>query len=112
MSFEGVWRVEMLGPYGWETVSTAFLLDGQYFGASADHRSVGRYEVDGDKLMVRARITQSGKVRTIFGETKQQVELRVDAKQKKSGKIVGLAYPAENRDYEVRVRMTRLEKLG
>ena len=112
MSVEGVWKVEMLGPYGWEKISTAFLLDGKYLGASADHHSVGVYREDGGQISMQARVTQHGKLRTIFGETKKQLDMHIDAKEKKSGKIVGLAHPAENRDFEVRVRLVRLQKLG
>ena len=111
MSIEGVWRVEMLGPYGWEKVAIAFMQNGQYLAASADHHTVGRYEEDGEKIELKTQITQHGKTRTIFGETKKKVEMRIEGKQKKSGKIVGLAHPADNRDFEVKVRLTRLEKL-
>lgn len=43
MSVNGIWKVEMLGPYGWESVSTAFLEDGKYRAASEDHYTVGNY---------------------------------------------------------------------
>ena len=45
MSVEGVWKIEMLGPYGWEAVSTAFVENGRYLGASQDHYTIGHYEV-------------------------------------------------------------------
>ena len=45
MSVEGVWKVEVMGPHGWERIATALLKDGRYFGASADHYSTGSYEV-------------------------------------------------------------------
>lgn len=111
MSFEGVWQVEMMGPYGWEKIATAFLHKGEYLSAGADHYSVGTYEEDGDKITVDVKIKQHGKTRTIFGETKKQVEARIDGKLKKSGKITGMSHPAENRNFEVKVRLTRLEKL-
>ena len=111
MSFEGVWKVEMLGPYGWEKMSTAIVRDGQYFAASTEHHSVGDYEEDGEKITVRARITQDGKMRTVFGETKKRLEMRIDAEHNKSGKVVGFAYPADNKNFKVKVRLTRLEKL-
>lgn len=111
MSVEGVWKVEMLGPYGWEIISTAILREGHFFAASAEHHSLGSYETDGADLVVKARVTQDGKVQTIFGETKKHVDMRIEAKQKKSGKIVGFAHPADNQDFDIKMRMTRLQKL-
>ena len=111
MSFEGVWQVEMMGPYGWEKIATAFLRDGRYLGAGADHYSVGSYEEDGEKITVDVNIKQHGKTRTIFGESKKQVEARMEGTLKKSSKIIGTSHPADNRDFEVRVRLTRLAKL-
>ena len=56
MNVEGVWKVELLGPYGWESLSTAFIENGRYLSASQDHYTLGRYEVDGDRIRVVARI--------------------------------------------------------
>jgi len=30
MSCEGIWEVEMRGPYGWERIATAFMRNGEY----------------------------------------------------------------------------------
>ena len=52
MKLDGIWKVEMLGPYGWEAVSTAFLENGRYLSASQDHYVLGRYIVNGDNIRV------------------------------------------------------------
>ena len=111
MSFEGVWQVEMLGPYGWEKIATAFLLNGQYLAAGADHHSVGSYEEDGEAIKAKIKVSQHDKTRTLFGESKKQVDIRIEGKLKKTGKIVGSGYPADDRSFEVKVRLTRLQKL-
>jgi hypothetical protein len=111
MHVDGVWKVEMLGPYGWENVSTAFLEKGHYRGASADHHSIGSYDQDGEEIRVQARLVQHGSIRTIFGENKKQLSLRIQGTYQEPNYILGFAYPAESRDYEVRVRLTRLEDL-
>jgi hypothetical protein len=54
MKFDGVWKIEILGPYGWEAVSTAFLEKGRYLAASQDHYTIGKYEVSGDSIKVEA----------------------------------------------------------
>ena len=53
-NIEGVYKVEMLGPYGWENFSTAFLHDGEFRSASAKHFTDGTYRVDGEKFRVDA----------------------------------------------------------
>ena len=54
MKVDGIWKVEMLGPYGWEPVSTAFLENGRYLSASQDHYVIGRYLVNEDTIRVEA----------------------------------------------------------
>ena len=111
MSFEGVWRVEIMGPYGWQAIGTAFLRKGEYLAAGEDHHAVGSYKEDGDKIDVDVNVTQHGKTRTVFGETKKHIEARIEGKLKKPGKITGTLHPPKNRDYDLKLRMTRVEGL-
>ena len=57
MSCEGVRKVEIKGPYGWERLATAFMRNGEYLGASVNHYSVGRYKEDGDNLEISMDVT-------------------------------------------------------
>src|SRR5210317_1670511 len=75
MSVNGIWKVEMLGPYGWESMSTAFLEDGRYQASSQDHYAVGRYELSGTHIKVAAATHSHGEVRTMFGAREPQMEL-------------------------------------
>ena len=43
---DGIYRVELLGPYGWERFSTAFIQGGEFRSASAEHFTAGRYQVE------------------------------------------------------------------
>ena len=81
MSCEGIWEVEMRGPYGWERIVTAFMRNGEYLGASANHYSVGSYKQDGDDLEISVHITQYGDLRTVFGR-KSMTKLHVTSKCK------------------------------
>ena len=111
MSFEGVWQIEILGPYGWQKIGTAFMLNGQYLAAGKDHHAVGSYKEDGDKIQVDVNVTQHGKTTTVFGETKKHIEARIEGKLEKPGKITGRLHPPKNRDYDLMLRMTRVETL-
>ena len=109
MSVEGVWKVEMMGPYGWEKHGTAFLRDGRYLGASAAHYSTGSYEVDGEAFTGDFEVFQYGKVRAIFGSKKKHLNTRLEAKIKKEGKIVGKSHSiVSKKKFEVKMRLTRL----
>ena len=111
MSCEGVWRVEMMGPYGWESIATAFMKDGQYFEASANHYTVGTYKVDGDKLEISDATTQYGASRTLLGTNfmeKMPTKSRCDIKE---NEITGTTRAKDIESHEIRIRLTRLESI-
>ncbi len=99
----------MLGPYGWDPIATAFLEDGKYRSASENHYTVGSYEVSGDRIEISAVIVQHGKVRTVFGEKKEKIDLKF------KGEIEGDQMKGQARNdkgaYEVSFRTTRLADL-
>lgn len=108
MSVNGIWKVEAMGPYGWERIATAFLEDGRYLGASVDHFSTGSYEVTDEAFTADLQLNQYGKVRSVFGTKKKHMNTRLEAKIKKEGKIVGKSRLAEGKKFEVKMRLTRL----
>ena len=109
MSANGIWKVEMLGPYGWEAIATAFLEDGKYRSASENHYTVGNYEVSGNRIEISAVGVQHGKARTVFGDTKKEMDLIFQ------GEIKGDEIKGQARDekdaYQISFRATRLADL-
>ena len=109
MSVDGIWKIEMLGPYGWETVSTAFLERGRYHAASQDHYAIGKYKVDGNQIQVQATTESHGKLRTMFGAQAPSVDLSF------SGEIDGDQINGQAEDkkakYSVTFRAVRLADL-
>ena len=110
MSVNGIWRIEMLGPYGWESVATAFLEDGKYRSASENHYTVGDYEVSGDQIRITAVLAQHGKARTVFGKKEKQMNLSFDG-QVDVDRITGQARDDEG-TYQVSYRAIRLAQLN
>ena len=111
MSCEGIWKVEMRGPYGWERIGTGFMRNGEYLGASANHYSVGSYKQDGDDLEMSYHITQYGDLRTVFGR-EAMTELDVTSKCKiKKNKIVCTSHAKGIKNFDVQLRLTRLDSL-
>lgn len=111
MSFDGVWQVEVLGPYGWEEIGTAFLVKGQYLSAGKGHHSVGRYSGDGGNIEVTVDVTQHGSAQTVFGETKKHIEAMIEGRLEGTDSIVGKLNPRDSRDYDLKIRLTRLGTL-
>lgn len=112
MSCEGVWVVEMKGPYGWERIAIAFLKNGEYLGAGPNHYSVGTYKQDGDKFEMTVVVTQHGQLRTIFGK-KFAGKLQITLSGKiEDDKITGTSKAKGMKHFDVMVRLTRIDKFG
>ena len=111
MSVDGVWKVEMMGPYGWEKLATAFLDGGRYLAASTNHYATGNYVVDDGAVSGDFDVFQHGKCRAIFGSKKRHMQITLDAKIKKEDKIVGKIHAKDGKKFEVKMRLTRLSDL-
>jgi hypothetical protein len=110
MSVNGIWKTEMLGPYGWESVSTAFLEDGRYLASSQDHYAVGSYVLTGSQIKMTATTYSHGQVRTMFGAREPQMELSFDGEI--SGDQINGQAEDETGKYSITFRATRLADLA
>ena len=111
MSCEGIWKVEIKGPYGWESIATAFMKDGKYLGASASHYSVGRYKEDGDNLELLVKLRQYANLRTVFGiKSTDTIEVTYKCKVK-NNKITGTGAAKGVKKHKLQIRLTKLDKL-
>ena len=109
MSLNGVWKIEMLGPYGWEAMSTAFLEDGTYKGGARNHYSLGEYSISGDKVSLSIRYVTHGKARTMFGKKAKDMNLKFDGDIK--GELINGRAREDGSEYSVTFRATRLADL-
>lgn len=110
MSVEGVWKIEVLASYGWESVSTAFLENGRYLGASQDHYAIGQYGVDGNQVRVEGVSHAHGSALNLFGVTDKQLEMTFIG-EIEGDQINGQAEDAQGR-YSITFRATRLADLA
>lgn len=112
MKIDGIWRIEMQGPYGWEPTATAFLEKGHYKGASAAHFTIGTYKVKDDKLVARAVMTTHGSAgtqRPLFGRYDTSFRITYEGKLK-GGTMTGRATDTAKK-YSVLFRATRIADL-
>jgi hypothetical protein len=112
MSVDGIWKVEMLGPYGWEAMATAFVEDGRYLAGSQDHYAIGSYELDGNQIQVTASMHSHGQVRTLFGAKSPQIELTFSGEISDSGDLISGQAEDKQSNYSITYRATRLADLG
>lgn len=111
MSCEGVWNVEVKGPYGWESIATAFMQDGRYLGGGANHYSVGRYKEDGDNLEISLKGRQYANLRTVFGiSSMDTLEVKYTCKVRKN-KITGTGTAKGIKKHKLQIRLTKLDEL-
>ncbi len=109
MSVNGIWKVEMLGPYGWEPTATAYLEDGKYKGGSRNHYVVGNYEVSGQRIEVAVRYVTHGEARTMFGKRGDTMDLELTG-EIEGDRIQGSACERGSK-LQVTFRATRLADL-
>ena len=109
---EGVYRVELLGPYGWESFSTAFVNDGRYRSASADHFTDGVYRVEGERFNMVGNLTKYAEHNSLFGE-KSIKGMPIEFKGTIcNGVIDGEASALDGSKYSHRFRFNKLKVPG
>ncbi|MGD1982677.1 MAG: hypothetical protein PVF93_02100 [Chromatiaceae bacterium] len=110
MNEAGVWKVEMLGPYGWETMSTAFLENGTYRAGSTAHYSLGTYTLKDDLLIVHASVVMhKGVKRTLFGQEGDRHQVQFEGTI--DGDMANGVASDENGQFLTRFRATKLADL-
>ncbi len=66
-NIDGIYKVDLLGPFGWENFSTAFIHDGEFRSASAEHFTAGTYAVEDHGFEMEGNLTQHVDHRPLFG---------------------------------------------
>ena len=72
------------------------------------YKSTGSYEFADNILTADLHLNQHGKVRAVYGTKKREMDTRLEGKLKKEGKIVGKSLAAGKKQFEVKIRLTRL----
>ncbi len=111
-NIEGIYKVEMLGPYGWENFSTAFIEGGRFRSASAEHCTSGVYGVEGGRFNMEGNLTQHDSRRVLFGQKYVKgVPIRFEGTIA-DDTIDGQARVKGDEKYAIRFRLNRLPALN
>lgn len=106
MIVDGIWKIEMMGLYDWEPVSTAFLEKGKYLAGGNDHYTTGSYEVDGKEFRAKTTVIVHGQLRTFLGKKAKKRNVLLNGKLSKD-KIQGTGTDSAGK-YEIHFRATKL----
>jgi hypothetical protein len=68
-NIEGIYKMDVLGPYGWENFSTAFINDGEFRSTSAEHFTYGTYAVEDNGFEMEGNLTQLDSHYPLFGRS-------------------------------------------
>ena len=110
MSLDGVWKIEMLGVYGWEAWATAFLEDGRYRAGSADHYATGSVDQHDDSVTVITEMVVYDPRRTMFGKKDSEYQVRFEGRYV-NDTIDGHAKDADG-GFLVRFRASKVAELA
>ena len=72
---DGIWTVEIFGPYGWENTGTYVLEQGRILGGNDRHHSAGHYSFVDASYRAEIAVRYHGQPRAIFGQRREQFEI-------------------------------------
>ena len=111
-SIDGVYRVDLLGPFGWESFSTAFIDGGEFRSASASHFTSGTCVVEDDGFEMEGNLTQYDDSRVLFGRSEVRGLPITFNGVIRDGVIDGEARPDDDEGPALRFRLARLPVLN
>ena len=82
MSTDGIWLIEQASVDGWEPVGAAFLVNGRYLRGGVDAYTVGRYELDDDRIKITAKSTRLGSSSPVYGIKSGEIEITLTGEVK------------------------------
>jgi hypothetical protein len=100
----------MLGAYGWETISTAFLDEGNYRSGSQDLYLTGHYDITENMIKVSAHHVSYGQARTLFGAKNKEISLNFEG-ELEGDRVIGQATDDQGKFF-ITFRATRLADLA
>lgn len=81
MSIEGLWKTEICGPFGWETVGVLVLNDGVAAGGNNNHCSLGVYKERDESVQIELAVDFYGTPRSISGVRERNIEVSISGKR-------------------------------
>lgn len=74
MSVDGVWTLEVYGPFGWDNRGVFIMDDGRILGGDNRQYTAGSYELSGNRFVATLSVHYYGPPRTNFGEMREEFD--------------------------------------
>ena len=111
-NIDGVYRVDILGTFGWESFSTAFIDGGAFRSASAEHFTEGTCSVADGGFQMEGSLTQFDDNRVLFGR-KNLKGLPIKFRGEIHDDVIdGVAKLTHGGRHSLRFRLARLSALN
>jgi len=108
MKVDGIWRMEIFGLYGWESIGVLVLTDGDVVGGGNHHYAVGSYEQADDQLRITLALNYRDVPRTLFGEARNQFTAIFEGTPSvEDNRFRGSMYRPDKREMSVACRLKR-----
>ena len=106
MSIEGIWTVEVYGPFGWDNRGIYVLEKGRLLGGDNRQYTAGVYSLAGDKLKAELSVHYYGPPRTVFGEAREEFAAKIEGTWK-DREIVGMVRRPDKPQFDLQIRLTK-----
>lgn len=106
MTIEGIWTAECYGPFGWENRGIFVLENGRTIGGDNRMYCAGPYRVSGKNFEADWLVHYFGPPRTVFGESKEQISLKVTGTLQDDEIAASLKRP-DKPGFDLQYRLTR-----
>ena len=106
MAIDGVWTAEAYGAFGWENRGIFLMDDGRTIGGDNRMCCSGTYRVSGDEFEADWVVHYFGPPRTVFGEAKEEITLKVTGTLEDDVISAMLRRP-DRPGFDLRYRLTR-----
>jgi hypothetical protein len=111
MSMEGIWTLEVYGPYSWESHGVLVLENDRITGGDDRQFTSGRYTQSGEKFDAEIDVHYYGPPRTILGENKERFAKILSGKREGSV-IAGVVSQRNRPNLDIPTRLTKRRELA
>ncbi|PRY20722.1 type III secretion system (T3SS) negative regulator GrlR [Aliiruegeria haliotis] len=110
MSVEGVWTLEVYGPFGWDNRGVFVLDRGRILGGDNRQYTVGDYQLANADFSANLNVHYYGPPRTDFGEAREQFDTVIAGKLSE-GVIEGSIGRRDRPQFDLQIRLTKRMEL-
>ena len=106
MPLEGIWTMEIYGPFGWDNRGVYIFEGGRIMGGNNRQFTGGTYRLSGDAVEAEITMHYYGPPRTMFGEAREEFTAKLEGRLE-GDEINGTIRRPDRPQFDLQVRLTR-----